>query len=126
MNIFETHGYKKGQQILIDAEFFMGVLNFCQKVSDSQPKVAVPMMYPKESREIKDRETQELIRVDIDWVEYPSARSFANTSFGENGAIPIQTDLGVLSFQITQAMFEYHQQNINNKIAVEIPKENEK
>jgi hypothetical protein len=125
MEIFHTHGYKKGTEVLIDAEFLMGVLSYVDRVIESQPKIAVPMVYPKESLEIKEKDSDELIRVDVNWVEYPSQRSFANTAFGENGAVPIQTELSLLGFQIKQALYEYHQRNINNGIAVEIPK-NEK
>lgn len=120
--IFNEYGYPPGREIMIDAEFLIGVLSFCQRVDAQQPKIAVPLQYPKESREIRDRETGELLRVDTDWAEHTS-KSFANTAF-ENGAVPIMTDLGLLSFQIQQAIISYHQENIKNGVAVKF-EENE-
>ena len=39
-DVFLTHGYAQNQDILINAEFLLGVLSFCRRVQDSQPKVA--------------------------------------------------------------------------------------
>jgi len=118
LNIFEEYGYRPDQEILINAQFLIGVLSFCQRVDAQQPKLAVPMQYPKQSLPITDRESGEIIRVDTEWEEYPSAKAFANTAFSEQGAIPVMTELGLFSFQIQQAILEYHTKNIENKIAV--------
>lgn len=118
LNIFEQYGYKQNQEVLINAEFLIGVLSFCQRVDAQQPQLAVPLQYPKSSLPITDRETQEITRVDIQWEEYPSARAFSNTAFSENGAVPIMTELGLFSFQIQQSLFDFHRKNIKNGIAV--------
>lgn len=119
MDIFESHGYKPGQELLIDAEFLIGVLSFCRRIDDTQPKIAVPLQYPKEVREITDKESGELQRVDIDWQEH-TPKSFAGTAFEGNGAVPILTDLGMLSFQIQQALYKYHQNNIQQGVALQL------
>ena len=118
INIFDQYGYKEGQEVLINAEFLIGVLSFCNRVDEQQPKLAVPLQYPKTSLPITDRETKEIIRVDIDWEDYPSSRSFANTAFSEKGAVPVMTELGLFSFQIQQALYDYHKKNIENGIAI--------
>ncbi len=118
ITIFETHGYIPNQEILISPEFLIGVLSFCQRVDSQQPKLAVPMQYPAQSLPITDRESGEVLRVDTEWKEYPTARAFANTAFSENGAIPVMTELGLFSFQIQQAILEYHTKNIENGIAI--------
>ena len=46
-DVFLTHGYKSGQEILINAEFLLGVLAFCRRVQESLPKVAALTHYPK-------------------------------------------------------------------------------
>jgi hypothetical protein len=118
LDIFEQYGYKQNQEVLIDSEFLIGVLSFCQRVDAQQPQLAVPMQYPKQSLPITDRETGEIVRVDTDWEEYPSAKAFANTAFSQGGAIPVMTELGLFSFQIQQALFDYHRKNIENGIAI--------
>lgn len=117
-DIFETHGYKQGQELIIKAEFLLGVLNFCERVIESQPKVAVPMIYPSDVREIKDKNSQELVRVDFDWKEYPNISSFLNTAHQENAAVPIATELGLFATQIKQAIGHYHIDNIEKGVAV--------
>ncbi len=117
-NIFEQYGYKQGQEVLIDAEFLIGVLSFCSRVDAQQPKLAVPMQYAKTSLPIVDKETKEVTRIDTEWEEYPSARAFSNTAFSENGAIPMMTEIGLFSFQIQQALYQYHKKNIENGIAI--------
>jgi len=114
---FLTHGYKPGQEILIEAEFLLGVLAFCRRVQDSQPKVAALTHYPKEVREIRDKDTNELERVDIVWEEH-SAKSFANTSFSEDGGVNIVPDLAMYSLQIQNALLNTHLNNINNGVAI--------
>ena len=52
-DVFLTHGYKSGQEILINAEFLLGVLAFCRRVQDSQPKVAALLQYPTDIKLIK-------------------------------------------------------------------------
>ena len=122
LDMFEKYGYKPGQEVLIDAEFLIGVLSFCERVDAQQPKLAVPLQYPKNSFEIKDKDSGELLRVDVDWAEHTS-RSFANTAFSESGAVPVMTELGLFSFQIQEALYKYHKYNIKNGVAVKLTEE---
>lgn len=116
---FETYGYKAGQEVLIDAEFLVGVLAFCRRVQDSQPKVAALLQYPKTVNVIKDKKSEEVVRVDIDW-ENHSKNSFANTAFTEVGGVPIITDLGMYALQIENAITAKHLDNINNGVALKV------
>lgn len=118
-DVFETHGYAKNQEILINAEFLIGVLAFCRKVQDSQPKVAALTQYPKDVKIITNRESGEIDRVDIDW-EVHSKKSFANTAFSEQGGVPIITDLSMYALQIENALIEKHIENINNGVAIKV------
>lgn len=120
-DIFETHGYNQSQELLIPAEFLLGVLAFCRRVQDSQPKVAALMQYPKAVNPIKDKETGEVTRIDYEW-ENHSKTSFANTAFQENGAVPIVTDLSMYALQIENALENIHINNINNGVAIKYPK----
>lgn len=116
---FETHGYKQGQEVLVDAEFLVGVLAFCRRVQDSQPKVAALLQYPKVVNVIKDKKNKEVLRVDIDW-ENHSKNSFANTAFTETGGVPIITDLGMYALQIENALTAKHLENINSGVALKL------
>lgn len=116
---FETHGYKKGQEILIDAEFLLGVLNFARKVQDSQPKIGALLEYPTDVKEIRNKETKDLERVDIVWKEHTN-KSFANTAFAETGGVKIVTDLGMYAIQIENALLQTHINNINNGVATKL------
>lgn len=119
VNIFEKYVYKEGQEILLDVEFLYGVLNFCDQVIQSQPQVAIPMVYAESSHLITERDNpNEVIRIDTDWKEFPSIRSFMNTSFSEKGGIPIATFLTMLANQIKQGLYNVHKENINNGIAI--------
>ena len=120
LKLFETHRYKQGQEVLIDAEFLIGVLSFCQRVDAQQPKLAVPLQYPKSSLPLTDRESGEVLRIDTEWAEYPSAKAFSNSAFQGDGAIPVMTELGLFSFQIQQALLEYHSNNVNSGVAVKL------
>ena len=53
-DVFITHGYAKNQEILINAEFLLGVLAFCRRVQDSQPKVAALLQYPSDIKLVKE------------------------------------------------------------------------
>ena len=115
-DIFQEYGYNNGQEILIPAEFLMGVMYFCNLVDSYQPKVVTPMVYPKSVTENKDKDGN-LIDVEIDWVDFPTADSFAKSSFKEGADIKALTDVGQLSFQIRNALYNYHQNNIENGVA---------
>ena len=116
-DVFLTHGYKNGQEILINAEFLLGVLSFCRRVQESLPKVAALTHYPKEVREIRNKDTKELERVDIIWEEHTS-KSFANTAFSEQGGVGIVPDLAMYALQIENALLNTHVNNINNGVAI--------
>lgn len=115
-DVFASHGYRSGQEILINAEFLLGVLAFCRRVRDSQPKVAALLQYPKEVREIRNKDTKELERVDIVW-ENHTAKSFSNTAFPEDGVVSIVPDLSMYALQIENALTDTHLKNINEGIA---------
>lgn len=116
-DVFITHGYKQGQEILISAEFLVGVVAFCRKVQESQPQIGALLQYPRDVKVIKSKEDERVLRVDIDW-ENHSKESFANTSFSENGGVPIVTDLAMHAIQIENVLVDVHLDNINNGIAV--------
>jgi len=118
-DVFLTHGYKSGQEILINAEFLLGVLAFCRRVQESLPKVAALTHYPKEVKEIRNKETKELERVDILWEEH-SAKSFANTAFSEQGGVGVVPDLAMYALQIENALLNTHLNNINSGVAIKI------
>ena len=118
-DVFLSHGYKSGQEILINAEFLLGVLAFCRRVQESLPKVAALTHYPKEVKEIRNKETKELERVDIVWEEH-SRKSFANTAFTEQGGVPIVTDLAMYALQIENALTDTHLNNINSGVAIKL------
>lgn len=124
-DVFDSYGYKQNQELLISAEFLVGVLAFCRRVQDSQPKVAALLQYPKQVNPIKDKETGELIRIDYDWADH-SKQSFSNTAFQENGAVPIVTDLSMYALQIENALENMHIKNINEGIAIKIEKDGAK
>lgn len=115
-DLFEEYLYKPGQEILIDASFLRNVVFFCQRVIESQPKLAALLTYPKEVQEVKDTDGI-LTRVDIVWEEH-NKKSFNNTAFESNGAVPIVTDLSMVALQTQNALLAYHLDNINNGIAV--------
>ena len=116
---FETHGYKNGQELLIPAEFLLGVLSFCRRVQDSQPKIAALMQYPSDIKLVKEKDSDEVVRADIEWKDH-SRKSFANTAFTEKGGVPIVTDLSMYALQIENALMDTHIKNINEGIAVKI------
>ena len=118
-NPFEEFGYRKGQEIFVDAEFILGVLNFCQRVQASQPKIAALMQYPESVKEIKDPNTGELLRVDISWKDH-TAKSFANTAFTESGGVPIVPDLAMYAVQIQETLLKLHLDNINSGVAIKL------
>src|SRR6187402_3242297 len=117
-NPFEEYGYKKNQEIFVDAEFILGVLNFCQRVQASQPKVAALMQYPKKVNEVRDK-NGDLLRVDIEWEDH-TAKSFANTAFTESGGVPIVPDLAMYAVQIQETLLKLHLDNINNGVAIKL------
>lgn len=114
-DLFATHGYTKGQQLTVGADFIIGVVNFCRRVIDSQPNIAALTQYPKKVNEIRD-EKGELVRVDIEW-ENHTKQSFANTAFSENGGVSIVPDLAVYAYQIENALLDMHIKNINDGVA---------
>jgi hypothetical protein len=116
-DIFLSHGYTQGQEILINAEFLLGVLSFCRRVQDSQPRVAALLQYPSDVKVVKDKDSEEVTRVDIEWANH-SKKSFSNTAFTENGGVPIITDLAMYALQIENALTETHLKNINDGVAV--------
>lgn len=116
-DVFLTHGYSKNQEILINAEFLLGVLSFCRRVQDSQPRVAALLQYPSDVKVVKDKDSEEVTRVDIEWANH-SKKSFSNTAFTENGGVPIITDLAMYALQIENALTETHLKNINDGVAV--------
>ena len=119
-DIFASYGYKKGQELLIDAEFLIGVLSFCRRVDEQQPELAVPTKYAKDVRVINDKETGEMVRVDTDWAQYPNSKAFANTAFDIKSAVPIMTQLGLFSFQLQSALYDFHEKNINSGVAIKL------
>lgn len=121
IDIFETHGYKQNQEILINAEFLLGVLSFCRRVQDSQPKVAALLQYPSDIKLVKEKDSEELVRADIEWKNH-SRKSFANTAFTEQGGVPIVTDLSMYALQIENALTDTHVKNINEGIAIKFEK----
>lgn len=118
-DVFITHGYKSGQEILINAEFLLGVLAFCRRVQDSQPKVAALLQYPTDIKLIKEKGSEEVTRADIQW-ENHSRKSFANTAFTEQGGVPIVTDLAMYALQIENALTDTHLNNINSGVAIKL------
>lgn len=125
-DIFQKYVYKDGQEITFDVQFLYGVLNFCNQVIQSQPQVAVPMMYAESTNVITERDNpNEVIRVDTTWKNFPNVRSFMNTSFSEQGAVPIVTLLSLMARQIEQALTDKHMENIQNGIAIENKNEQE-
>ena len=119
-DIFQKYVYKEGQEITFDVQFLYGVLNFCNQVIQSQPQVAVPMMYAESTNVITERDNpNEVVRVDTTWKNFPNVRSFMNTSFSEQGAVPIVTPLSLMARQIEQALTNKHMENIQNGIAIE-------
>ena len=117
-DIFASYGYKSGQEVLINAEFLLGVLAFCRRVDEQQPELAVPTKYAKDVRVVSDKETGEVVRVDTEWTQYPSKKSFTNTAFDIKSAVPIMTQLGLFSFQLQSALYDFHEKNINNGVAI--------
>ena len=125
-DIFQKYVYKDGQEITFDVEFLYGVLNFCNQVIQSQPQVAVPMVYAESTNVITERDNpNEVVRVDTTWKNFPNVRSFMNTSFSEQGAVPIATLLSLMARQIEQALTDKHIENIQNGIAIENKNEQE-
>ena len=118
-DVFITHGYTKNQEILINAEFLLGVLAFCRRVQDSQPKVAALLQYPTDIKLIKEKGSEEVTRADIQW-ENHSRKSFANTAFTEQGGVPIVTDLAMYALQIENALTDTHLNNINSGVAIKL------
>ena len=118
-DVFATHGYAKNQEILINAEFLLGVLSFCRRVQDSQPKVAALLQYPSDIKLVKEKGSEEVVRADIEWKNH-SRKSFANTAFTEQGGVPIVTDLAMYALQIENALLNTHLNNINSGVAIKI------
>ena len=121
-DVFLTHGYAQNQDILINAEFLLGVLSFCRRVQDSQPKVAALLQYPSDIRLVKEKDSEEVVRADIEWKNH-SRKSFANTAFTEQGGVPIVTDLAMYALQIENALTDTHVKNINEGIAIKFEKD---
>lgn len=124
-DVFLTHGYAQNQDILINAEFLLGVLSFCRRVQDSQPKVAALLQYPSDIKLVKEKDSEELVRADINWVSH-SRKSFANTAFTEQGGVPIVTDLAMYALQIENALTDTHVKNINEGIAIKFEENGER
>lgn len=124
-DVFENYGYKRDQELLISAEFLLGVLSFCRRVQDSQPKMAALLQYPTTVNHITDKVTGEVLRVDYEW-ENHTKQSFSNTAFEESGAVPIVTDLSMYALQIENALESIHIKNINEGIATKYEKDGAK
>lgn len=124
-DVFENYGYKRDQELLISAEFLLGVLSFCRRVQDSQPRMAALLQYPKTVNHITDKVTGEVLRVDYEW-ENHTKQSFSNTAFEENGAVPIVTDLSMYALQIENALESIHIKNINEGITTKYKKDGAK
>ena len=124
-DVFLTHGYAQNQEILINAEFLLGVLSFCRRVQDSQPKVAALLQYPSDIKLVKEKGSEEVVRADIEWKNH-SRKSFANTAFTEQGGVPIVTDLAMYALQIENALTDTHVKNINEGIAIKFEENGER
>jgi hypothetical protein len=84
------------------------------------------MVYAESTNLITEKnKANEVIRVDTTWKEFPSVRSFMNTSFTEQGAIPVATLITLLANQIKQGLYNIHRENIENGIAIEQTDENQ-
>lgn len=125
IDVFETHGYNRDQELLISAEFLLGVLSFCRRVQDSQPKVAALLQYPSDIKLVKEKGSEEVVRADIEWKNH-SRKSFANTAFTEQGGVPIVTDLAMYALQIENALTDTHVKNINEGIAIKFEENGER
>lgn len=115
------YGYKPSQEVLVPADFILGIINFCERVEDSQPQLGALLTYPKSVKEIKDDDGN-LLKVDIDWEEH-TYNSFFNTAFDKNGGQPIVTDLSMFALQTKNALLEIHKENIKNGVAIKLEKE---
>ena len=124
-DVFLTHGYAQNQDILINAEFLLGVLSFCRRVQDSQPKVAALLQYPSVIKLVKEKVSEQVVRADIEWKNH-SRKSFANTAFTEQGGVPIVTDLAMYALQIENALTDTHVKNINEGIAIKFEENGER
>ena len=94
IKLLKGEDYRIEVVTLINAEFLLGVLSFCRRVQDSQPKVAALLQYPSDIKLVKEKGSEEVVRADIEWKNH-SRKSFANTAFTEQGGVPIVTDLAM-------------------------------
>jgi len=120
-NLFDTHGYKPNTEIFIPVEFIYKFLYFLDRVdSYNPPSRGAILQYPKKVNEIRDKETKELERVDTEWIDFPDALSFFQTNLERNKVPLLMTELGFLSYQLQEALLNYHKKNIQSGVAIEV------
>jgi hypothetical protein len=110
----------------VSSNSLLNVMYFCQKVLESQPKMAVTYAYP-DNVKLTRNENGGLKRVDLDWIPYSADDKEAFFASMEN-VTPIATELSVLSEQVFYAFNAKHSENIEKGFAkkrVELTKEQE-
>jgi hypothetical protein len=104
------YGYTKDQVSMINSYSLLGVIDFCQKVIDSQPTVAALLVYPEKTDIQKDEDGNTTL-VDVEWKEH-NASSFFSTASLKGGGVPIMTSLALMAEQIKHALGLIHIENI--------------
>ena len=119
IDLFESHGYKPGTELLVPVELIYNLLFLLGRIDFYNPptKGAI-MQYPTEVKKIIDKETEELERVDYTWEDFPNPASFFFSNFDKPNVPLLLTELGFLSYQMQETLLNFHRKNIENGIAV--------
>lgn len=107
--------YSQNHMTEISSNSLLNVMYFCEKVLANEPKMAVTYGYPDNVKLIKNKDGG-LKKVDLTWIPYGEDDKEAFFNSMEN-AVPIATELAIISEQVFYAFNAKHSENIEKGFA---------
>ncbi len=109
----------KGETIGIDGDSLLIFMKVLEQVVNQETKMFANYTYPSKVREILDDQGN-VIRVEFEDVKEHNPTSFHLTATSENGGQTGLTALGLQAAQVLSALFNMHQSNIKDGLAIKI------
>lgn len=114
INLLE-YGYKKGEVVEMPAEAIYQLMMFAKTVGESEKRYGFMHSYPKSNPKLHKDKDGQLESVEIEWEEFPTAKSFFNQNFQI-----FHTELGAAALDLETKMKSIHLENIKSGKAVRL------